>query len=59
MDQHYSVAPGFVYVAAVFREISMPVFHHLVFTGQMPFWPCNQWCQSTEGTKWKRIKDFV
>ena len=28
----------------------MPVPHHSVFTGQMPFLPPNQQCQSTEGT---------
>jgi len=27
----------------------MPAPHHSVFTGQMPFLPPNQQCQSTEG----------
>ena len=31
------------------REITMPVSHHLVFTGRMPFLPSNQQCQGTEG----------
>jgi len=31
------------------RQIAMPVPHHSVFTGQMPFLPPNQQCQSTEG----------
>ena len=29
------------------RLHTMPVPHHSVFTGQMPFWPPNQQCQST------------
>jgi len=29
----------------------MPVAHHSVFTGWMPFLPPNQQCQSTEGNK--------
>jgi len=32
------------------RQISMPVPHHSVFTGRMPFLPSSQHCQSTEGT---------
>jgi len=31
------------------RQITMPAPHHSFFTGQMPFLPCNQHCQSTEG----------
>jgi len=31
-----------------FRQITMPVPHHLVFTGQMPFLPPNQQRQITE-----------
>jgi len=32
------------------RQITMPAPHHSVFTGQMPFLPPNQQCQSTGGT---------
>ena len=32
------------------RQITMPAPHHLFFTGQMPFLPVNQRCQSTDGT---------
>ena len=32
------------------RQITMPVPHHSVFTGRMPFLPPNQQRQSTEGT---------
>jgi len=32
-------------------QITMPVPHHSVFTGQMPFLPPNQQRQSTEGTE--------
>ena len=31
------------------RQITTPALHHSVFTGQMPFLPPNQQCQSTEG----------
>jgi len=31
------------------RQTTMPVPHHSVFTGRMPFLPPNQECQSTEG----------
>jgi len=31
------------------RQITMPAFHHSVFTGRMPFLPPNQQRQSTEG----------
>ena len=31
------------------RHITMPATHRSVFTGQMPFLPPNQQCQSTEG----------
>jgi len=31
------------------RQITMPVLHHSVFTGWMPFLPPNQQRQSTEG----------
>jgi len=30
-------------------QITMPVAHHSVFTGRMPFWPPNQQRQNTEG----------
>jgi len=30
-------------------DISMPVSHNLVFTGQVPFLPPSQQCQSSEG----------
>jgi len=33
------------------RQITTPVPHHSVFTGQMPFLPPNQQRQSTEGTE--------
>jgi len=33
------------------RQITMPVPHHSVFTGRMPFLPPNQQRQSTEGEK--------
>jgi len=33
------------------RQITMPVSHHSVFTGRMPFLPPNQQRQSTEGCK--------
>ena len=32
------------------RQITMPVPHHSVFTGRMPFLPPSQQCQTTEGT---------
>ena len=32
------------------RQITMPAPYHSVFTGQMPFLPPNQQCQSTGGT---------
>jgi len=32
------------------RQITMPVPHHSVFKGQMPFLPPNQQSQSTEGS---------
>jgi len=32
------------------RQITMPVIHHLVFTGRMPFLPPNQQRQSIEGS---------
>ena len=32
------------------RQITTPATHHSVFTGQMPFLPPNQQCQSSEGT---------
>jgi len=32
------------------RQITMPVPHHSVFTGRMPFLPANLQRQSTEGT---------
>jgi len=32
------------------RQMTMPVPHHTVFTGQMPFLPPNQQYQSTEGS---------
>ena len=31
------------------RQTTMPVPHHSVFKGRMPFLPLNQQCQSTEG----------
>jgi len=35
------------------RQKTMPVPHHSVFTGRMPFLPTNQQCQRTEGKeKW-------
>jgi len=34
--------------AAHSRQITMPVPHHSVFTGRMPFLPPSQQCQSTE-----------
>ena len=33
------------------RQITTPLPHHSVFTGQMPFLPPNKQRQSTEGTK--------
>jgi len=33
------------------RQITMPVPHHSVFTGQMPFLLPNQQCQTIESTK--------
>ena len=33
------------------RQITMPVPHHSVFTGRMPFLPPNQQHQSTEGSQ--------
>jgi len=30
-------------------QTTMPVPHHSVFTGRMPFLPPNQQCQSTDG----------
>jgi len=37
------------------REITMPVSHHSVFTGRMPFLPPNQQCQSTEGNEFTTV----
>ena len=31
------------------RQTTMPAPHRSVFTGRMPFLPCSQQCQSTEG----------
>jgi len=36
-------------IAPCCRQITTPVPHHSVFTGQMPFLPPNPQCQSTEG----------
>jgi len=39
------------------RQITMPVPHHSVFTGQMSFLPPNQQRQSTEGNKhWRQYE---
>jgi len=41
------------------RQITMPVIHHLVFTGRMPFLPPNQQRHSIEGSIKKRIHKNV
>jgi len=40
------------------RQITMPVPHHSVFTGWMPFLPPNQQRQSTEGKKEQKVEIF-
>jgi len=40
------------------RQITMPVPHQSVFTGQMPLLPPNQQHQSTEGTQIEKRKNL-
>jgi len=37
-------------ICTLLRQITTPVSHHSLFTGQMPFLPPNQQHESTEGT---------
>jgi len=41
------------------RQITMPASHHTIFTGQMPFLPPNQQCQSTVSKKCTYTKQLM
>ena len=42
------------------RQITMPALHYSsLFTGQMPFLPHNQQCQSTEGNLRPRTRSYI